>query len=261
VRARYLALNPHVALSPVPSTDILEREQKSNEGAWALLLANRILPLLLPSEDLSNPCLDVLITEIFADMIIRDGVCGKASEPWLIWEGTTKAISSTRRQVPHGLTTPSTPVTQDSPVGQLSASQSLDFKARWDLIVLAFWSVVQAFATVIQLSRSLTATITQAASLPARSHYTPTAKQKLPIRNKGPNSLRGANGELSVEPITDFDDQYKRPIISMSMWTCGSRLLALEQRMPWLTGLLSLLHWFAILGPGRVCEFDSRLDR
>jgi hypothetical protein len=261
VRTRYLALNPHVALSPVPSTDALESEQKSNEGAWALLLANRILPLLLPSADLSNPCLDVLITEIFADMIIRDGVCGKASEPWLIWEGVTRAVSPARRQVPHGQPTPSVPALQGSANENQSVSQFSEIKARWDLVVLTFWSVVQTFTTLIQILRSLTATITQAATLPARSHYAPSTKEQLPIKNQTRALPRGTNGELLTESSTELDDQYKRPIISMSMWTCGSRLLALEQRMPWLTGLLSLLHWFAILGPGRVCEFDSRLDR
>jgi hypothetical protein len=129
------------------------------------------------------------------------------------------------------------------------------------LIVLAFWSVVQAFTTVVQIIRSLTATITQAATLPARNHYTPSIEEQVSVRNQTRTSPRGSNGELLKESIPNLDDQYKRPIISMSMWTCGSRLLALEQRMPWLTGLLSLLHWFAILGPGRVCEFDSRLDR
>ncbi|KAF1827771.1 uncharacterized protein K489DRAFT_375916 [Dissoconium aciculare CBS 342.82] len=239
VRTRYLALNPHVALSPVPSTETLERDQQSNEAAWALLLANRILPLLLPAGDLSNPCLDVLVTEIFADMVIRDGLCGKASEPWLLWEGVTKAITSSRRHKSHSTPAPSPQSAVENLIRGQPTTQATGFEARWHLVVFAFWSFVQAVTTAIQLFRTLTTTITQAATLPARTQYTPVMKEHLP----------------------NTDEANRRPIISMSMWTCGSRLLALEQRMPWLTGLLSLLHWFGISGPGRVCEYDSRLDR
>jgi hypothetical protein len=261
VRTRYLALNPHVALSPVPSTETLERDQQSNEAAWALLLANRILPLLLPAGDLSNPCLDVLVTEIFADMVIRDGLCGKASEPWLLWEGVTKAITSSRRHKSHSTPAPSPQSAVESLVRGQPTTQATGFEARWHLVVFAFWSFVQAVTTAIQLFRTLTTTITQAAKLPARTQYTPVMKEHLPSTNQNLSLPSRPNDELIVESCTDTDEANRRPIISMSMWTCGSRLLALEQRMPWLTGLLSLLHWFGISGPGRVCEYDSRLDR
>jgi hypothetical protein len=194
-------------------------------------------------------------------MIIRDGLCGKAGEPWLLWEGVTKAITSTRRHKSHSPPAQSPQSAADRSVQGQPMTQAMGFEERLHLIVLTFWSFVQAITTAIQLFRTLTATITQAATLPARNTYTPVMKEHIPSTNPNLALPSRLNDELMLEIGTGIDGTNKRPIISMSMWTCGSRLLALEQRMPWLTGLLSLLHWFGVSGPGRVCEFDSRLDR
>lgn len=52
-----------------------------------------------------------------------------------------------------------------------------------------------------------------------------------------------------------------RPILSMNLWSCVSHLLELDARMPWLSGLLSLLHWATLVGPGEVGNTDGTLDR
>ena len=49
-----------------------------------------------------------------------------------------------------------------------------------------------------------------------------------------------------------------RPLVSVAVWRAGSRLIELDLRMPWLAGLLSLLHRAVVGGPGRV---DGGLDR
>ena len=46
--------------------------------------------MLLPTEDLENGCLRALVAEIFAEMILGNGISGKACEGWLLWEGITR---------------------------------------------------------------------------------------------------------------------------------------------------------------------------
>ena len=87
-REIYHTLVPHPALTPVPrETDpstILE--QARNEESWRQLLVQGVLAVLLPTEDLENGCLRALVAEIFSDMILGNGVSGKACKPWLLWE-------------------------------------------------------------------------------------------------------------------------------------------------------------------------------
>ncbi|KAK3106708.1 hypothetical protein LTR53_018223, partial [Teratosphaeriaceae sp. CCFEE 6253] len=56
------------------------------------MLVLTVVQLVLPPEDLQNPCLSVLVTEIFSEIIVRNAVLVKASEPWLLWEGVTKLL-------------------------------------------------------------------------------------------------------------------------------------------------------------------------
>merc|ERR1711974_222344 len=51
------------------------------------------------------------------------------------------------------------------------------------------------------------------------------------------------------------------PILGMALWTCVSKLAHLQERMPWLTGTLSLMQWLLLHGPGQVCCTNSRFDR
>ncbi|EGP92260.1 uncharacterized protein MYCGRDRAFT_66382 [Zymoseptoria tritici IPO323] len=192
-RRRFLTLRPHLALEPVPSDPISALAQQENETAWCMLLVNRILPLVLPPEDMLNPCLDVLVSEIFTEMIFHNGICGKACEPWLIWDGLAKLLRSMR-----------------SGYGQLPDDPPSDLLKRDE----------------------------SGALFPARD---------------------------SFEDVDDdrqaFRSTERRPIVDMNIWSCGSQISSFEQRMPWLSGLLSLMQWILLHGPGRLCCTNSRLDR
>ncbi|KAK8213565.1 hypothetical protein M8818_002867 [Zalaria obscura] len=95
-RELYHTIHPHPALSPVPTDDIASAEQLENEAAWRQLLIQGVLALILPPEHLENPCLRVLVGEIFSELILGNGICGKACEGWLIWELITKSIQVAR---------------------------------------------------------------------------------------------------------------------------------------------------------------------
>jgi hypothetical protein len=88
----YHALRPHHALTPIPDSPDELADQQENESAWCQMVVNRALALLLPYDEHQNPCLQVLVSEILSEMIFHNGICGKACEGWLIWEGVTKVI-------------------------------------------------------------------------------------------------------------------------------------------------------------------------
>lgn len=268
IRLIYHSLYPHAALTPVPNdTDALVK-QDENEAAWSQLIVSRVLPLLLPPEDLQNPCLHVLVSEIFSEMIMHKVLCQRVTEPWLLWEGVTKALYALQPQL---VPTPSS-TQAPSPVGRLEQFGLLSSQAaaagrdtrvtkagKLDAVTGAFWAALQ-FTTIAWLFlRSFVLALTHASSLPARSSHVPKEQtsDKPPVTALDPPEGRlDPQGEVTRESHT-----LKRPVVRMRAWTCISTLMHLDQRMPWLCGLLSLLQWFSLRGPGQVCRTDGPVDR
>ncbi|XP_044724281.1 PXA domain-containing protein [Hirsutella rhossiliensis] len=95
-----LAIDPHQAyhslwplplLSPVPDPGdaVTAAEQRENEAAYRQLLVQAVLAVLLPTEDLENPCLTALVGQIFSELIIAGVLVNKAAQPWLVFEAFT----------------------------------------------------------------------------------------------------------------------------------------------------------------------------
>ncbi|TQS32233.1 hypothetical protein Golomagni_07458, partial [Golovinomyces magnicellulatus] len=87
-REAYHAMCPLPQLSPVPRDDMpsTKEEQLKNEAEYRQLLVQAILAILLPTEDLENPCLTSLVEQIFSELIIGNNIANKASQPWLLYE-------------------------------------------------------------------------------------------------------------------------------------------------------------------------------
>lgn len=260
-RSRYHALNPHVALEPLPLDDDTARAQQENEIAWCLLLVNRVLPLLLPPEDLQNPCLDVLVSEVFSELIFRNGICVKACEPWLIWDGVAKLLRSLRSG--HGTLpqNPSVPSNRLEEYGLLASSRASEDqplhgrpRRRFDALSHTFWFTIQRVITGWILLRASFTVLMQAGALPARSSRS-SSKSKT---SEGSTSTSNTSSGLLETPSTT---EAKRPIVEMHVWGCVSEVLSLDRRMPWLSGMLSLVQWLSLQGPGQLCQTNSRLDR
>ena len=262
----YHTLRPNKALTPLPDNPSTTLEQRDNEIAWAQLLVSQVLPLVLPPEDLQNPCLHVLVSEVFSEMIVFNALCGKASEAWLIWEGVTKLIRALQPNL-HSSSAPAddTPssINKLEQFGLLSSAKSnekLDQYrprgGRLDFIDQVFWATLQVMVTAWLLLRSFTIALMHASSIPARRGQ---------VRGTAaPDKVRVS----AVAPVSRPSPQHtiltsseKRPVVSMKVWTCISRLTAIEYRMPWLLGFLSLLQWLSLRGPGELCVTNSALDR
>lgn len=263
-RLIYHSLWPHPALSPVPdsvnpSTIALQRE---NEAAYRDLLVQGLLAVLLPTEDLENNCLTSLVGGILSDMIIGNGIGGKASEPWLLWEGITKIIEVVQEQLSRSKKTGhELESCKDlAEPKEATVPQKVQTKGGWS-IQKVFWLVLQygflAFTTV----RLIIFTIASSSALPTRgkqfvkksSNISATGHLQPPA---SPYSTRSFSSQMSTAKQVA-----KQPIINMKVWPCVSTLVDLGVRIPWLCATLSLLQWGALHGPGHIGGTDGRVDK
>ena len=201
-------------------------------------------------------------------MIVHNAICGKASESWILWEGVSKLIASLRvditQQPKRELAV--SPINKLEQFGLLSSAEAPkgeDLRnaqqRRSHLVAQGFWSILQFTSMLWLILRSLVTALMHASSIPARSTRRGTRKRsdKLHVSAVDPASRPGR-----PSPQDPFFPGYdKRPVIRMAVWTCISRLTSLEQRMPWLSGILSLLQWLSLYGPGKVCSTNGALDR
>ncbi|KAI7341314.1 hypothetical protein KC315_g202 [Hortaea werneckii] len=260
LRTIYHTLRPHHALTPPPVDDATRLAQHENEGDWCQLLVNDILPLLLPPEDLSNPCLDVLVSEIFSEMIMHNAILGKTSEPWLLWEGITKSIYVVRPELrPPPEPAASSPINRLEQFGLLSSQdaksrdQNADELGFMGTVIGVFWSLIQFAILAWSLISAFVTAFMGASALPQRPPRVISDPDK--TAKLDPAAERPAS-----RPTTPATTE-ALPIVGMRAWSCMEHLTSLGSRMPWLIGCLSLLQWLALYGPGRICHTNSSLDR
>ncbi|KAF2463288.1 uncharacterized protein BDR25DRAFT_397254, partial [Lindgomyces ingoldianus] len=274
-RTVYHTLHPHPALSPVPSEYVPSSvvEQRENESVWRQLLVQGVLAVLLPTEDLENGCLRALVAEIFAEMILGNGISDKACEGWLLWEAITRiaevlqdaskgadSLSKDARRAPeqtlsrlerYGLLAPSSLGGSTEPGKPLLPNKRRHGGGPWSTM---FWVVVQYAFLACNAMRAVIIGFATSSSSPPRSGT--AASGQSPVEASRQSHLPHMEHPTSRRPLA-----LKRPIVSMKLWSCTSRLIGLELRMPWLSGCLSLLHWGVLAGPGRVGDTDHVLDR
>lgn len=252
-RQIYHSLCPFPALSPVPDgkDQAAVQFQMENEAAYRELLVQGVLAVLLPTEDLENDCLTTLVGQIFSEMILGGGIGGKASEPWLLWDGLTKVveviqtkISKPKAQVNH----------DDSYPLDVTEPSTKPWRFGWS-IQKHFWQLLQYIFLAFTAIRFIIIALATSSSLPSRIVYT--------------RKMSGVGSKDGVEPLANMDSSMtsenltplKQPILNMKIWSCASSLLDLDGRMPWLNATLSMLQWVAIAGPGMVGNTDGRVDK
>lgn len=271
-RLIYHTLYPHPALSPVPTDAVPSTcvEQRESESAWRQLIVQGLLTVLLPTDDLKNACLRSLVAEIFAEMILGNGISGKACEGWLLWEGIGRIADI--------LQTDHVQEEEDPSLGDGATGEELSRLERFGLlpsqaeeqsgstnvpltsgsrhhsmsVSAVFWLVVQYAFLACTALRAVILTIATSSSLPSRS----LASGPTPIEESRQSHVPEGEIQASARLLTA-----KRPIVSMKMWSCAAHFVELNIRMPWLTGFISMLHCGALFGPGRVGDTDGVLDR
>ncbi|KEZ42610.1 hypothetical protein SAPIO_CDS5851 [Scedosporium apiospermum] len=246
-REVYHSLCPLPYLSPVPTPDSPEAVelQRENERAYRQLLVRAVLAILLPTEDLENPCLTSLVGEILSETIIGNVIANKASQPWLIWEG----LAILARNITEGKRRRPKRRDNDQPS---SASAGRGFSAQGLLSSVIHWMFL-AFVSI----QFLVTTLVTASSFPRRggrsfSENGDLTSQSSPDYTSTPDASSLEKGD----PVTSA----KVPLVDFRIWPCIANLIELQSRMPWLAGTLSMLQLGLLDGPGRIGDVDRTMD-
>jgi hypothetical protein len=244
----------------VPSTTV---EQRESESAWRQLLVQGVLAVLLPTEDLENGCLRALVAEIFAEMILGNGISGKACEGWLLCEGITSIAkvlqtdAAKEEDIQPNAPTPGQSMTRLERYGLLSTGRqaqagSINQPALNKRGHKTFWMFVQYVLWASTAVRAVALIVATSSSLPSRSITHELSPAEASIQPEAP-----AGHALSSRRSL----RTKRPVVSMKLWSCMAQAAELSIRMPWLLGTVSMLHWGLLVGPGKVGDTDGILDR
>lgn len=207
---------------------------------WSRILVDKVLSILLSTEELSNPTLRVLLNDIFAGMIVYNGVCLKVSEPWFVWDTISKVIYVLRHQSSQPRLKRAESDSQGLKPSQAETRIVADQPALIGGIVQQVKSIRLMMLHTWGFFTTWLATLMSAFSDEA-SHDGKEA------RSTSSSTTAGQARNCSVA--------------TARIWTLLVFVLQLQQRMPWLTGLLSLLQWLILYGPTKVCEAGSTLDR
>ncbi|KAI9692743.1 MAG: hypothetical protein M1820_009386 [Bogoriella megaspora] len=291
-RELYHQLNPHPALSPTPSESgtLTIVEQREHEEHWRQLVAQGVLAIILPTDDLENSCLRSLVTEVLSEMILGNSVGGKACEGWFIWEAITRILelfqyrATSVSNVEIELKPSSDAPDRLQQFGLLS-SNNADSKAaasemdpRYQKLpgsrsfTLLFWTIIQCMMVAFTALRTLVTTLARSSSFPIRSSMghpysssTSASRQQASLVDgtyaPSPGTPATLMSSSAASTSRDRQTLTRRPVVSMRIWSCIGHLLEVESRMPWLAGLMALVHDGVVSGPGKVGDADGRLDR
>ncbi|KAG5922838.1 hypothetical protein E4U42_005225 [Claviceps africana] len=241
-REAYHALWPLPFMSPAPISGdpITTAKQLKNEAAYRQLLVQAVLTVLLPTEDLENPCLTALVGQIISELIIGNVIANKAAQPWLLYEAVCIAARSVTEKGEGN--------------GRIKSSKgsnpSMETQRKWTVHGL-FVSIIQLVMLFISTVRFVFNLIKMSLSLPTRA----SGSSKRTRDSASASATRDDPAEDSGRTVR------KVPVLSFTAWRLVGNVIELPARMPWLNGLLSLGQLGLIHGPGQVANLDGVLDR
>jgi len=253
-REIYHNLNPHPALYPVTDSSTVSQcvEQQENEKLYRHLLAQGVLAVLLPTEDLENVCLRTLLEDILSDLILGKEVCGKICEGWFIWTTISKVITLVRRQ--DSESTLSVEQRLDAVAkknrlenfGLLSddGTNNESLKYNQSTMSLWAWKILYSIYLVYVTMRFIIGGLL----------HTAFSNPEASITDMSPADYH-ATLKTTNQPISS------RPVLSYRAFGLIAQLVGISQRMPWLSGSLSLIQSLILTGPGKLGEAGSVLDR
>lgn len=247
----YHTLDPHPALSPVPDPGRTQTitEQRDNEAAYRQLLVQGALAVLLPTEDLENACLRTLVADVIGEMILGNGVGGKACEGWLIWEGITNIVQNVKARLEPKVTGGEVKEDTRSRLEQFGLLEEKSHKVKHQsqrgsrsTIADIFWRALQYGYLAFIALRFIVPGLVAASSQASRSSGV-------------------AHGSMSLPTKFSETQAHRRPAVSFKIFSMISCLVDFSNRMPWLAGSLSLIQYEVTAGPGKVGDTDGIVDK
>lgn len=214
-----------------------------------------MLASLLPTEDLQNSPLRILVTDIIADLVLGRVIEDRLCKGWFLHETVSKIVATinawTQPKVA-GAEMQADARSRLEKFGLLSSkddnssnnspedSQSA-FKA-W------FWTLLQWIYLALLFVRLTIAGLMHARRLPRRR--SPIAPAS-PASETGPGKRLPSNG----------NDPSSHLVLSYRMFAAVSTLLNLSRRMPWLEGSLCFVQHVLSSAAVRHGQQDSLLDK
>lgn len=226
------------------------------------MLSQALLAILLPVEDLQNPCLFALVSDILADLVLGNFVGNRICQASFVYDCVRRAsdYAGHRLQTKPWLADPHTE-TKNRLKNFGLVSEPVESRSRvlsWSYITTTFWMIAQLIYLSLLGLRALFKRLLLSSSLPYRkfqhsSHgYSPTIGSKaMPL--PAPNSPRATPGGSTMPGPT--------PILKLKVWQALSKLLWIDIRMPWLQGFCMSFQSLALHGVGHVGSTNKRLDR
>lgn len=253
----YHTLRPHPALQPVPNLKQPHTivQQQRNDSDYRRLLSEGVLAILLPIEDLQNPCLFSLVSEIVADLVLGSLLMSRICEGTFIYDCIARACDYARlRRGTQAWIRDRKVIPKDklSAYGLLAQPESpqpkrLSTKRR---LADAFWAVSQSVYLFYVGSQIFFALLASTRSWPrVYTDATTTAEEAqthATARSRSPKTDRAAT---------------HKPMMAMRIWRALGTLLWIDIRMSWLSAVVQSLQQLALRGPGQIGGYDGRLDR
>lgn len=238
----YHALNPHPALDPELSAE----DRAAAERIHRQLLIQGALAVLLPTEDLQNSSLRILVTDIIADLILGRAINDRLCHGWFLHDAISKVTAIiTHRAHPKvtGEELQADARGRLEKFGLLSnkdqSSTSHSQPQRQSFILSWFWAILQWFYLAVVGIRYVCLGLLQARRQPARTY----SKAHAP--------------KSAVPP----DDSHPPLVLDYNIFSTISTLLNLSTRMPWLVGALAFSRHVLTAGHTRSSGIGSTLDR
>ncbi|OJI90314.1 hypothetical protein ASPTUDRAFT_112249 [Aspergillus tubingensis CBS 134.48] len=238
-------------LSPIPDPSDAQAvaQQRENESIYRQLLVHGMLAVLLPTEDLENASLRTLLGDILADLVLGNAVAGKISEGWFLWDSITKVVDRVGRneQEEDAATATMRQRSRLHKYGLLSQEAFTEGHSSSQVQVPVpdwIWQALQyAYMIYVTLRFIVIGLFRVASAPPVTASLTPCP----PTSNAdGPPSCATSK---------------KRPVLDYRLYGMVSQVMDVPQRMPWLCGMLALIQYLILAGPGKLGDTDSVLDR
>lgn len=182
-------------------------------------------------------------------------MANKLSEPWLILELLLVVTRVIERRKSHQDGENGQPKTVSGAgkmeIPEPTGSRKGSFSAQglvWSIVhwcFLAIWCVRMIF-TILIASRSLP----RRTSRGLRDHDDGASRHKT-----------GLEPIQSAKPFATASGPVTTPVLAFRCWPAISNLIELDDRMPWLCGILAMLQWITTRRPGRMAGTDGVFDR
>lgn len=257
-RHLYHELNPHPSLGPPPSHNVSSNSpsQAQNEEAYRQLLVQGSLAILLPTEDLQNGPLRVLVGDIVADLILGQALAGKVCEGWFIHDAINRFATvlndkvrpkatgdELREDAKNRLEKFGLLASESDSQHHHSSSKNQSKISAWTWRIMQYGYLLYLFLRYVLKELQC-----------VRQH--PRRRQLARILPSTPTLSKA--GESSTPSL---DDQQPRSVLAFGVYALISTLLKLADRMPWLVSIFVFMQHLLLAGVGRLAEFDSTLDR